>query len=226
MNWYYAEAGQQVGPVTEEELLRLADGGRIQADTLVWHEGLPNWQAYGHVRPRTPGTAPLPPSMSAAPPSEIGATLPVLPMQLPYAGFWIRLGAKIIDGIAVGMVLGIPAAIIMLMSLGQARSTPGAINLNVFTVMNLFWQFVSTVLMVIYNWFFLARFAATPGKMVCGLKVVTATGGPITSGQALGRSAAEILSKITCFIGYIIAAFDTEKRTLHDHIANTRVVFK
>src|ERR1043166_7990288 len=176
MNWYYAEAGQQVGPVTEEELLRLADGGRIQADTLVWHEGLPNWQAYGHVRPRTPGTAPLPPSMSAAPPSEIGATLPVLPMQLPYAGFWIRLGAKIIDWIAIGIVLGIPTGIISGLSLGRSLSIPGAIDLSVLTQMSLFLQLASFVVTAIYNWFFLAKFAATPGKMVCSLKVVTATG--------------------------------------------------
>ena len=55
---------------------------------------------------------------------------------------------------------------------------------------------------------------------------VTPTGAPISSGQALGRSAAEILSRLICLIGYIMAAFDSEKRTLHDHIASTRVVFK
>jgi hypothetical protein len=31
---------------------------------------------------------------------------------------------------------------------------------------------------------------------------------------------------MTCFIGYIIAAFDNEKRALHDHICTTRVVYK
>jgi hypothetical protein len=65
MNWYYAEAGQQVGPVTEEELLRLVGTGSIRADTLVWHEGLANWQAYGELKPG-PGPAPLP--EASAPP--------------------------------------------------------------------------------------------------------------------------------------------------------------
>src|SRR5689334_19125494 len=67
MNWYYAEAGQQVGPVTEEELLRLAESGRVQADTLVWHEGLANWQVYDSVRPRPPGLPPQPPNTPMAP---------------------------------------------------------------------------------------------------------------------------------------------------------------
>src|SRR5213594_1867416 len=59
MNWYYAEAGKQAGPITEEELLRLADSGRIQADTLVWHEGLANWQVYGYVKPTPAGRPPV-----------------------------------------------------------------------------------------------------------------------------------------------------------------------
>jgi len=29
---------------------------------------------------------------------------------------------------------------------------------------------------------------------------------------------------VMCFIGYIISAFDAQKRALHDHIASTRVI--
>src|SRR2546423_6221386 len=67
MNWYYAEAGQQVGPIAEEELVRLAESGKIQEDTLVWHEGLANWQVYGYVKPRplsAPPVLPSPPPVS------------------------------------------------------------------------------------------------------------------------------------------------------------------
>jgi len=39
-------------------------------------------------------------------------------------------------------------------------------------------------------------------------------------------SSPELLSRIICDIGYIIAVFDSEKRALHDHICNTRVVFQ
>jgi len=47
---------------------------------------------------------------------------------------------------------------------------------------------------------------------------------PITYGRATGRCFAEILSGMICYIGYLMAAFDEEKRALHDRICNTRVV--
>jgi uncharacterized RDD family membrane protein YckC len=62
--------------------------------------------------------------------------------------------------------------------------------------------------------------------MACSLKVVTADGAPISYARAMGRALSELISGLVCYIGYIIAAFDREKRALHDHIANTRVVRK
>ena len=50
-----------MGPIAEEELLRLADSGKIQSDTLVWHEGLAAWQVYGYVKPEP---AVRPPTLS------------------------------------------------------------------------------------------------------------------------------------------------------------------
>src|SRR5438093_10881039 len=49
MNWFYANAGQQVGPVTETEFDNLVRTGTIQADTLVWREGMPEWRPYRDV---------------------------------------------------------------------------------------------------------------------------------------------------------------------------------
>ena len=40
MKWYYAAAGNQVGPIDETELNRLVTQGTVRADTLVWHDGL------------------------------------------------------------------------------------------------------------------------------------------------------------------------------------------
>ncbi len=51
MNWHYAEQGQQIGPVGDEQLAELVRAGKINADTLVWHEGLPNWLPYQQVKP-------------------------------------------------------------------------------------------------------------------------------------------------------------------------------
>jgi len=58
------------------------------------------------------------------------------------------------------------------------------------------------------------------------LKVVMEDGGPVSYGRATGRFFAEILSGMVCYIGYIIAGFDSQKRSLHDHICSTRVIYK
>ena len=46
MTWYYVDAGQQAGPVDDAQLTELARSGKIQHDTLVWHEGMAGWTAY------------------------------------------------------------------------------------------------------------------------------------------------------------------------------------
>src|SRR6185295_6095600 len=49
MPWFYAHAGQQIGPVADAELERLAREGVVQPTTLVWREGMQNWEAYAAV---------------------------------------------------------------------------------------------------------------------------------------------------------------------------------
>lgn len=41
--WYYARNGQQVGPLTFEQLRQLAGNGQLQKQDLVWSEGMTNW---------------------------------------------------------------------------------------------------------------------------------------------------------------------------------------
>jgi uncharacterized RDD family membrane protein YckC len=43
-------------------------------------------------------------------------------------------------------------------------------------------------------------------------------------GRAFGRYFGKLLSAIILGIGYIMAAFDSEKRALHDMICDTRVI--
>jgi uncharacterized RDD family membrane protein YckC len=70
------------------------------------------------------------------------------------------------------------------------------------------------------------KFAATPGKMACGLKVIMSDGSQVTYWRALGRHFAKVLSVLILYIGYIMVAFDEEKRGLHDRICDTRVIHK
>ena len=47
MNLYYADGDQQVGPVGKAELKSLIRGKKVNAKTLVWQDGMGNWQELG-----------------------------------------------------------------------------------------------------------------------------------------------------------------------------------
>lgn len=65
----------------------------------------------------------------------------------------------------------------------------------------------------------------TLGKMAMKLRVVRIDGSPVTPGQAWGRAAMRfVLEGCLSIINYIPAFFTKEKTTLHDMVANTRVV--
>jgi hypothetical protein len=51
MNWFYEAGGKQQGPISEAELDRLVAAGTITPATLVWREGLPDWQPLAMARP-------------------------------------------------------------------------------------------------------------------------------------------------------------------------------
>jgi hypothetical protein len=51
MNWFYESNGQQRGPVSDAELDQLIAAGQITPATLVWREGLANWQPLHSARP-------------------------------------------------------------------------------------------------------------------------------------------------------------------------------
>ncbi|MFH1091230.1 MAG: RDD family protein, partial [Pseudomonadota bacterium] len=142
----------------------------------------------------------------------------VLPGVVVYAGFWLRFGAKFIDWIiiwVVNVVLYIPLAIIAATGSGLAMAL-GMVSYYV----------VQIVAGAAYDTYFVGRYGATLGKMACQIKAVTSDGGRVSYLRALGRHFAELLSGLTLGIGYLLAAFDEEKKTLHDRICDTRVIKK
>ena len=78
----------------------------------------------------------------------------------------------------------------------------------------------------VYDTWFVGKYGATPGKMACKIKIVLADGTPVTYSRALGRHFAKWVSSLILMIGFLMAAFDDERRTLHDRICETRVVRK
>lgn len=138
---------------------------------------------------------------------------------LDYVGFWIRFGAKFIDWLIVG-VAGMIVGFVFGLVLGGFDDSGNSMAVK-FSV-----QAINLLIPAIYTTYLLGRYGATLGKMACGIKVVRPDGGQISYLRALGRHFAEILSGMILMIGYIMAAFDSEKRALHDRICSTRVVRK
>jgi len=151
-----------------------------------------------------------------------------------YGGFWVRLVARIIDQMIIGSIQ-IPFIILWMVLvfgglwfMGAAGKENKALMVlgpvMMFIAYGLMFLFSFGLTCGYYTWF-VAKKNATPGKMVLKLKIINADGSEkITYGKALGRFFADMLSGMTMNIGYVIAAFDDEKRALHDHICNTRVV--
>ena len=241
MDWYYAKDDQQLGPIDQAQFDALVSEGAIGLSTLVWHQDLADWQPYGEVATQA---SPAPAAAGRASCAECGRSFPVdemvsysgsyvcaeckpiffqrvregvpLDQGFEYGGFWIRFGALIIDNIIVSVVQ-VPLVFLAAMAAASSPESAGA----VYSLLSLL---LTYVLPIGYTVFFLGKFAATPGKMACGLKVVRPAGERITYLRAFGRTLAEMLSALILFIGYIMAAFDDEKRTLHDRICDTRVV--
>ena len=147
------------------------------------------------------------------------------------AGFWIRVGAYLIDLIILGVAQGAVQMAFVTRTMrttlqGQPNSSPedALAALGSMLGMVALSTLISMVFSSLYEGLFVARFAATPGKMAFGLKVVRTDGTPVGVGRAFGRYFAKMLSAIILWIGFIIVAFDSQKRGLHDMICDTRVV--
>jgi len=247
MQWYYAIGGERFGPVTHSELERLVQAGTIVADTLIWRQGMNEWQTLAAVRAVNPAwfterRQSTPPALE----TPEADTAPLLstpelvtdrtpePEALVYAGFWSRFGAYVVDFFLWWMVwqifVGIVGTAYFSAAMAIAEHGPGyqpkpeelmvlVRFLGAACVIGLVWS-------IIYDAIFLLRFGATPGKLIFGLRVVQADGRPLGFMRVAARSMAKALTGLTLGIGFLVAAFDEQKRGLHDFICNMRVVKK
>jgi len=150
-----------------------------------------------------------------------------------YGGFWLRFVAAVIDGIILAIPMGIVQAVLfgaLGMSMVRMGPSPDATPAEALSalapmlgILGLSW-IVSIVIGCSYETFFIVKFAATPGKMAVGVKVLRPDGSKLQIGRAIGRYFAKALSAMILCIGYIMAGFDSQKRALHDMICDTRVI--
>lgn len=156
----------------------------------------------------------------------------VVPGPYGYGGFWRRFFAKIVDGLIMCVIiipLNMALSFMFLGSVaGMDPNSRSEEDAAAFMVAIILYQIVLMVLVygigVIYSLFFIRKYQATPGKMALGLKILRSDGSHLSKGRIVGRYFGEIVSNMIMGIGYLIAAFDSEKKSLHDIMCDTRVI--
>jgi uncharacterized RDD family membrane protein YckC len=243
MKWYFVQDGQRVGPVEREMLDERIREGVVQADTLVWRPGLSDWRRAAEVGelevppsiptlpPPLPDTAGIPAGESedlrawaesvAAEKMRAGTQTASAPTP-DFGGFWARFAAKMVDGlILLGIGILLSEAVAALFYEGTIPVPP---DWRGFLRAQGILSLINAIIAIWFSVYFIRKHQATPGKRMLGLRVVRADGSPVGAGKIILRYFGEQLSGILFMSGYVMAAFDDEKRALHDYICDTRVV--
>lgn len=158
---------------------------------------------------------------------------PSVPLETArFGGFLIRFGALIIDYLILSFLQFVIIAPIMA-AIGFSAN-PGSINPDdAASVLSAFMgamglvQFIGFVIGFLY--FVLMESSSkqgTLGKIALGLIVVDQDGMRLSFGKAALRYVGKIVSFMTFFIGFIMAAFTERNKALHDMIAGTYVIKK
>jgi uncharacterized RDD family membrane protein YckC len=132
-----------------------------------------------------------------------------------YAGFWVRVIAFMIDGIAIGIIVSA-------VTVGR-----GGIVLGDQWFTFVAWRnFIETVIGFAYFTLFWSTIGGgqTLGMRIFGLHVVGADGRPVSIGVAVLRWIGLIISAAAILLGLVWVAFDARKQGWHDKIARTFVV--
>ncbi|WP_052593936.1 RDD family protein [Aureispira sp. CCB-QB1] len=130
-----------------------------------------------------------------------------------YIGFWTRLGAALLDLIILSIIHSFWSAIL------------GMVGLVIPTIINEVDYFGTAAISFLY--FPLmesSKWQASIGKQIFGIKVVDSKGEGLNFGQALLRLLAKGLSCSIAYLGFVMIAFTSKKRGLHDLIVDTYVV--
>ena len=201
--------------------------------------GQPGYGTSGPVIPAHrhpyPGGA-IPPYQQYQPPLpgqpgyQWGAGVPAY----PYASFWARFGAVLLDGLIVGQSLGHPDhprhrphhqqchhRYVLTVRL---RVTNGATLAVGIVILGIGWLFA-----VLYEPLMTGRSGVhngqTLGRQAAHIRITNLQGGPITKGQAWGRYFFKaFFSGLIFYLGYLWMLWDPGKQCWHDKVANTLVL--
>ncbi len=194
--WWYADAGQRVGPVQLPELLQRLASDQIRLETLVWQPGWKDWRKLMDVeeirtqvlevsreqRHRNP--PPFPPNAAQAldsSPNRSSSPITGTPSSEPAEPSvsqvrpWTRFWARLFDISVFGFIFGVVSVLLLPLRMSERWQE------LLFGMLVLFvWTFVEPVL--------LSSFGTTPGKWLLRIRLTTTDGQDLSYARALSRS--------------------------------------
>lgn len=140
-----------------------------------------------------------------------------------YAGFFVRLSAYVIDWLVVSMALLVIKVPIWIVSWVGGSS----FLMKDFIFRYSSYDILIYLLKVIYFTLLTYYTGATLGKKLMNIEVVSIEDRKPTLFEiAYRESVGKFLSGLVMCIGYIIIGLDKQKRGLHDHLADTCVIYR
>lgn len=124
--------------------------------------------------------------------------------EIEYAGFWIRVGAAIIDMLAF----------IPIMALGFY---------NLFSLKSVVLLYILTLISSIYKPLMEWRYGATLGKMACKIKVVNTELGYLSIDQAFGRYIPWAISVLITLISTTRMYMSSNFQNIHTYMELTAI---
>jgi uncharacterized RDD family membrane protein YckC len=127
------------------------------------------------------------------------------------AGFWVRLGAAILDG----LIIGVPLAIISYLITGNAEDNAFTSSVNLL---------YSVLVPVVWSGY-------TVGKKIVGVRIAKVNGKKLGFGTMILRTfVGGLVYVLTIGLAAIVSAFMVgmreDKRAIHDFIAGTYVTYE
>jgi uncharacterized RDD family membrane protein YckC len=146
---------------------------------------------------------------------------------LPYAGFWLRFVAFLLDCLILWGLIAAGAFLIgTVFAVGVVASGParGPVGPAVLIL-----PLLADLAMCVAGFLYFTLLEsgsrqATWGKRAVGLIVTNEQGGRITYGQAVGRFFGKWVSGMIMYIGFMMAGWTVRKQALHDIMAGTLVM--
>lgn len=149
-------------------------------------------------------------------------------IELPYASFFRRLVAFILDYLLISFLMSIILSLFM--PAGFAIEGPEVVEYDMDYVRDLTEAAGPLMLLFYIAWWLYnalmhaSSWQATLGKRVMSIIVTDLEGNRISFAKATLRFIGKLISTFLIFLGYLLAAFTPRRQALHDMIGGTIVL--